>query len=70
LADVVDKGLRKIGITMSKPALAILCIIFGIVVLVWRDLLNIVVGIFLLIQGILLLTDYLELRNQQQSSSG
>lgn len=70
MADVVDKGLRKIGITMSKPALAILCIIFGIVVLVWRDLLNIVVGIFLLIQGILLLTDYLELRNQQQSSSG
>jgi uncharacterized membrane protein HdeD (DUF308 family) len=67
---VVDKGLRKISITVSKPALAILCIIFGIVVLVWRDLLNIVVGIFLLIQGILLLTDYLELRSQQQSSPG
>jgi len=67
---MVDKGLRKIGLTVSKPALAILCIIFGIVVLVWRDLLNIVVGIFLLIQGILLLTDYLELRSQQQSSSG
>lgn len=67
---MVDKGLRKISITVSKPALAILCIIFGIVVLVWRDLLNIVVGIFLLIQGILLLTDYLELRSQQQSSPG
>jgi uncharacterized membrane protein HdeD (DUF308 family) len=68
LADVFDKGLRKIGITVSKPALAILCIIFGIIVIVWKESLNVIVGIFLLIQGILLLTEYLELQKQQPKS--
>jgi len=66
LTEVVEKGLRKIGITVSKPVLAILCIIFGIVVIVKPDLLGIVVGIFFIIEGVLLLTDYLELRKQQQ----
>lgn len=68
MADVFDKGLRKIGITVSKPALAILCIIFGIIVIVWKESLNVIVGIFLLIQGILLLTEYLELQKQQPKS--
>jgi uncharacterized membrane protein HdeD (DUF308 family) len=68
LADVVDKGLRKIGITVSKPLLAILCIIFGIIVIVAPDFLAIIVGIFLIIQGALLLTEYLELQKQQKPS--
>jgi uncharacterized membrane protein HdeD (DUF308 family) len=62
MTEVVEKGLRKIGITVSKPVLAIICIIFGILVIVFKDLLQWIVGLFLIIQGVLLLTDYLELR--------
>lgn len=65
MTEVVEKGLKKIGITVSKPVLAILCIIFGIIVIVWKEFLNLVVGIFFIIEGILLLTEYLEIRRQQ-----
>ena len=66
MTEVVEKGLKKIGITISKPVLAILCIIFGIIVTAWKESLNYIVGIFLIIEGILLLTEYLELQRQQQ----
>ena len=66
MTEVVEKGLKKIGITISKPVLAILCIIFGIIVIGWKESLNYVVGIFLIIEGILLLTEYLELQRQQR----
>ena len=65
MTNVVEKGLRRIGITVSRPALAAICIIFGIILIIFPALVGIIVGIFLLIQGILLLTDYMELRNQQ-----
>ena len=61
---MVEKGLRKIGVTVSKPILAIICIIFGILVIVYENLLQWIVGLFLIIQGILLLTDFLELRRK------
>jgi len=61
---MVEKGLRKIGITVSKPILAVICIIFGILVIVFEELLQWIVGLFLIIQGILLLTEYLELRRK------
>lgn len=61
---MVEKGLKRIGITVSKPVLAIICIIFGVLVIVFPDLLEWIVGLFLIIQGILLLTDYLELRTK------
>lgn len=64
MTEVVEKGLKKIGITISRPILAVLCIIFGIIVIAWSDFLNIIVGVFLMIEGILLLTDYLELKKQ------
>jgi uncharacterized membrane protein HdeD (DUF308 family) len=64
LTEVVEKGLRRIGITISKPVLAILCVIFGIIVIAWKESLNLIVGIFLIIEGVLLLTDYLEMRKQ------
>jgi uncharacterized membrane protein HdeD (DUF308 family) len=67
LVEAVEKGLKKIGITISKPVLAIICIIFGLIVLVWHDVLYLVVGIFFIIQGILLLTEYMELQRQQPS---
>ena len=62
MADYVDKGFKKLGITISKPVLAILCIIFGILVILFPTLLVWIVGLFLMIQGILLLTDFLELK--------
>ena len=65
MTEVVEKGLKKIGITISKPVLAILCIIFGIIVIVVPNLVGIVIGIFLIIEGVLLLTEYLELQRQQ-----
>jgi uncharacterized membrane protein HdeD (DUF308 family) len=61
---MVEKGLKRIGITVSKPVLAIICIVFGVLVIVFPDLLEWIVGLFLIIQGVLLLTDYLELRSK------
>jgi uncharacterized membrane protein HdeD (DUF308 family) len=49
--------------------LAAICIIFGIIVIVVPEILGLVVGIFLIIQGVLLLTEYMELKKQQPSQS-
>jgi uncharacterized membrane protein HdeD (DUF308 family) len=67
LAEAVEKGLKKIGVTVSKPILAIICIIFGLIVIVFPDLIAWVIGLFLIIQGILMLTDYLELTKSRAS---
>lgn len=67
MGEAIEKGLKKIGITVSKPVLAIICIIFGILVIAVPALLSLIVGVFLIIQGVLLLTDYIELRKQQPS---
>jgi uncharacterized membrane protein HdeD (DUF308 family) len=40
--------------------LATICIIFGIIVILFPNLLVWIVGLFLVVQGILLLTDLLE----------
>lgn len=69
MTEAVEKGLKKIGITVSKPALAALCILFGITVILWKESLNIVIGVFLIAEGFLLLTDYAELRKQQHQPS-
>lgn len=60
MSEAVDKGLKRIGITVSKPILATICIVFGILLMVFPDLLQLTVGLFLLIPGILMLTEYLE----------
>ncbi len=65
MAGVVEKQLKRIGITISKPVLAIICLIFGALVIIFKDLLQWIVGLFLIIQGIMMLTDYFELRKQQ-----
>lgn len=62
MTEYVDRGLKKLGITISKPVLAILCIIFGILVILFPTLLVWIIGLFLVIQGVLLLTDFLELK--------
>jgi uncharacterized membrane protein HdeD (DUF308 family) len=69
LTEVVEKQLRRFGVTLSKPALAAIAILFGILVIVFPGLLSIIVGAFLIIQGILLLTDYMELQRQQPKTS-
>jgi uncharacterized membrane protein HdeD (DUF308 family) len=64
LTDVMDKGLKRVGVTVSKPVLALITILFGILVIVFPDILAVLVGVYLLIQGILLLFDYFELRRK------
>jgi len=62
MTDVVEKGLKRIGVTISKPVLGIITLIFGILVIVLPvDFLRWIVGIFFIIQGALLLSEYYEL---------
>ena len=49
MAEYVDKGLKRLGITISKPMLAIVCIVFGILVMVFPSLLVWIVGLFLMV---------------------
>ena len=58
----VERGLKRIGVTVSKPTLAVITIIFGVLVLIFKDFLQVIVGIYLIIQGILLFLDYFEIR--------
>lgn len=60
----VEKGLKKIGVTVSKPVLALIAIVFGLLVIAFPDLLQWIVGLYFIIQGILLFIDYLELRRR------
>jgi uncharacterized membrane protein HdeD (DUF308 family) len=60
----VEKGLGKVGATVSKPVLALIAIIFGILVIVFTDLLPWIVGLYFIIQGILFFIDYFELRSR------
>jgi len=60
----VEKGLGKIGATVSKPVLALIAIIFGILVIVFTDLLPWLVGLYFIVQGILFFIDYFELRSR------
>ena len=64
MTDVMDKGLKKIGVTVSKPILALITILFGVLVIAFPDFLPILVGIYFLVQGILLLIDYFELKRR------
>ncbi len=62
MSEAIEKGLKKIGVTVSKPILAIICIVFGILVIAFPNLLQWIVGLFFIIQGILFFADYFELR--------
>jgi uncharacterized membrane protein HdeD (DUF308 family) len=64
MTDVVDKGLKRLGVTVSKPILALIAIVFGVLVIALPEFLALLVGLYFLIQGILLLVDYFELRNK------
>jgi len=60
----VEKGLKRFGVTVSKPIMALIAIIFGILVIVFSDLLPWIVGLYFIIQGILFFIDYFELRRK------
>ena len=62
MTDVMEKGLKKVGVTVSKPILALITIIFGILVIALPGFLPLLVGVYFLVQGILLLVDYYELK--------
>jgi len=69
LSDVVEKGLKKMGVTVSKPILAAITLVFGLIIIFWRESLNLIVGIYLIIQGILLLIEYYELQSRPAPKS-
>jgi uncharacterized membrane protein HdeD (DUF308 family) len=58
MANMVNDNLKKIGLYVTKPVLALICIIFGILLLIWPDMVGIIIGIFLLVQGLLILLEY------------
>jgi uncharacterized membrane protein HdeD (DUF308 family) len=58
MAKIVDENLRKIGLHVSKPLLAVICIIFGVLLLIWPNMVGIIIGVFLLVQGLLVLLEY------------
>ncbi|MCW3998001.1 MAG: DUF3096 domain-containing protein [Candidatus Bathyarchaeota archaeon] len=60
MTETVDKSLKKFGVTVSKPILALIAVIFGVLVIVLPDLLQLIVGLYFIIQGVLLYTDYME----------
>ena len=64
MAREVEKGLGKIGVTVSKPIMALIAIVFGILVIVFEDLLPWIVGLYFIIQGILFFIDYFELKRR------
>jgi uncharacterized membrane protein HdeD (DUF308 family) len=61
----VEKGLEKIGVTISKPIMALIAIVFGILVIVFRELLPWIVGLYFIIQGVLFFTEYFEERRKR-----
>jgi uncharacterized membrane protein HdeD (DUF308 family) len=69
MAKVVDNSLKKIGLHASKPLLAIICILFGIILLIWPDMVGIIIGVFLLVQGLIILIEYLSNRKVLNASS-
>lgn len=64
MSETIERGLQKFGVTVSKPVLALIAIIFGILVIVFPDLLQWIVGLYFIIQGLLFFADYFELRKR------
>jgi len=64
MGETIEKGLKRLGVTVSKPVLALIALIFGILVIAFPDLLQWIVGLYFIIQGLLLFADYFELRSK------
>jgi uncharacterized membrane protein HdeD (DUF308 family) len=57
-------GLGKIGFRVTTPIMAVIAIIFGIFVIVYKDLLPWLVGLYFIIQGILFFIESFEQRKR------
>ena len=57
-------GLGNIGFRVTTPIMALIAIVFGIFVIVFKDLLQWIVGLYFIIQGALFLVEYLEQRRR------
>ena len=57
MAEVIRRELKRIGVSVSKTALGIICIIFGVLFIVFPFLLAGIVGLFLLVDGIIVLIE-------------
>ncbi len=64
MSETIEKSLKKIGVTFSKPILALIALIFGVLVIAFPDLLQWIVGLYFIIQGLLFFADYFELRSK------
>jgi len=54
----VNELLKKyLGISAPRIAIGVLMLLFGIIILVWPDLLAVLVAIYLVINGVLVLID-------------
>ncbi len=67
MTETGERELKRIGATLSKPVLASIGIIFGLLVIVLLELLRWIVELYFIIQGILLFTDYLESREASRN---
>jgi len=63
MSDLMNKALKCFVDTVSKPKLALIIILFGILA-IFSQFLALLVGLYFIIQGVLLLTGYLELRRK------
>jgi uncharacterized membrane protein HdeD (DUF308 family) len=59
-----ENGLGKIGFKVTTPIMAFMAILFGILVIVFKDLLPWIVGLYFIIQGLLFLIESFEHRRQ------
>jgi uncharacterized membrane protein HdeD (DUF308 family) len=62
MGETIEKGLKKFGVTVPKPVLALIALVFGILVIVFPDLLQWIVGLYFIIQGVLFFADYFEMK--------
>lgn len=54
----VEELLRKhLGISVPRMVLGIIMLIFGIVILVWPELLGILVALYLIVSGVLVIVE-------------
>jgi len=69
VAEIVDRGLKRLGVSVSKPMLAGACIVCGVLVLLFPSFLVWAVGLFLVAQGALFLTNHFEMERKATAVS-
>ena len=63
----LKEDLESVRIRVSKPVLALLAIIFGILVFAFPKFQQIIIGSFFIIQGIILFAEYYKSRQKRVS---